>query len=111
MTLHERFKAERERLSFTQPQVAKLAEVGKTTVINWEKGASAPTATQLEALSKFGLDVLFVVTGQYAGGIKPAPTLTSEESTLLEYFRAAHPAVKRAALGALLGAAGGNTPP
>lgn len=110
MSLSERLKAERDRLGFTQPQIAALADVGKTTVINWEKGLSSPTAAQLEALSKFGLDVLFVVTGEFKGGAQPAPTLSPEESTLLEYFRAAPPAVKRAAMGALLGAASGLAP-
>lgn len=103
MSLHERFKAERERLGFTQPEVAALTAVGKTTVINWEKGSSSPTAAQLEKLSKFGMDVLFVVTGTHAGGVAPAPSLTTEESTMLDYFRQAPAAVRRAALGALLG--------
>lgn len=104
MLLHDRFKAERERLGLTQPQVAALCEVGKTTVINWEKAASSPTASQLQALSQFGMDVLYVVTGQHAGGVQPAPTLTPEEQMLLEYFRQAPAAVRRAALGALVGA-------
>ena len=103
MSLHERFKAERERLGFTQPEVATLTTVGKTTVINWEKGSSSPTAAQLEKLAKFGMDVLFVVTGSHAGGVPPAPSLTPEESTMLDYFRQAPAVVRRAALGALLG--------
>lgn len=105
MELPGRFKAERERLGFTQPDVATLTKVGKTTVINWEKGSSSPTALQLEQLAKFGMDVLFVVTGEHAGGVQPAPALSAEESTLLNYFRQAPPAVRRAALGALVGAA------
>lgn len=105
MLLQERFKAERERLGFTQPQVAALTSVGKTTVINWEKGASSPTAAQLEVLSQFGMDVLFVVTGEHAGGVQPAPSLSPEEQTLLDYYRNASAPVRRAALGALIGAA------
>lgn len=104
MTVQERLKSERERLGFTQPDVATLTKVGKTTVINWEKGSSSPTAVQLEQLARVGVDVLFVVTGKHAGGVAPAPTLTAEESTMLEYFRQAPPAVRRAALGALIGA-------
>jgi transcriptional regulator with XRE-family HTH domain len=102
MNLSERFKAERERLGFTQPAVAALAEVGKTTVINWEKGSSSPNASQLELLAKFGMDVLFVVTGQHAGGVAPAPTLSSDEKRLLDSYREAPPAVRKAALAALL---------
>ena len=104
MTLHERLKAERERLGFTQPDMATLTKVGKTTVINWEKGTSSPTAAHLELLAKVGMDVLFVVTGAHAGGVAPAPTLTAEETTMLSYFRKASSAVRKAALGALIGA-------
>lgn len=104
MNLHERLKAERERLGFTQPDVATLTKVGKTTVINWEKGSSSPTAVHLEQLAKVGMDVLFVVTGFHAGGVAPAPTLSAEESTMLSYFRKASAAVRKAALGALIGA-------
>jgi len=103
MNVHERFKAERERLGLTQPRVAALTGVGKTTVINWEKGSSSPTAVQLSALADFGLDVLYVVTGQFSGGVQPAPTLSEDERLLLHYYREAEPAVRKAALGALLG--------
>ena len=109
MNLHERLKAERERLGFTQPDIATLTKVGKTTVINWEKGSSSPTATQLELLARFGVDVLYVVTGAHAGGVPPAPTLTPEEATMLEYFRHAPAAVRRAAIGALVGGASSSS--
>lgn len=104
MSVADRFKSERERLALTQPRVAELTGVGKTTVINWEKALSSPTAVQLSALAEVGLDVLYVITGQRAGGVKPAPTLTPEEETMLGYFREASKEVRRAALGALLGA-------
>lgn len=105
MLIAERFKSERERLDLTQPEVAVLAQVGKTTVINWEKSASSPTAVQLEALARVGFDSLYVITGQRTGGVKPAPTLTADEEELLALFRAAPLAVKAAAIGALHGAA------
>lgn len=103
MNVHERFKAERERLGLTQPKVAALTDVGKTTVINWEKGTSSPTAVQLSALADVGLDVLYVVTGKFSGGVEPAPTLSEDERLLLHYYRDAEPAVRRAAMGALIG--------
>lgn len=108
MSLSDRFRSERERLSLTQPRVAELTGVGKTTVINWEKGLSSPTAVQLSVLADAGLDVLYVITGQRVGGVTPAPTLTAEEATMLGYFRDAPKAVRRAALGALLGASSQN---
>lgn len=105
MSVHDRFRTERERLRLTQPEVAECVAVGKTTVINWEKGTSSPTAAQLAVLAGKGMDVLYITTGRYAGGVEPAPTLSAEEQTLLEYFRAASKEVRRAALGALIGGA------
>lgn len=85
MKVHERLKAERERLGFSQPRMAELLGVGKTTVINWEKGASAPDAMQLAAFAAAGADVLFVLTGQ--PGPAPAPSLTREEEALVDNYR------------------------
>ena len=63
MNIFSRLKSEREKLGFTQPDVAELVGVGKTTVINWEKGASTPDATQLAKLSAAGADVVYILTG------------------------------------------------
>lgn len=59
-----RIKEERERLGFTQQAFAELIGVAKRTFIDWEKDRTSPTAVQLSALSKSGVDVLYVVTGQ-----------------------------------------------
>lgn len=100
----ERLKEERERLGFNQADFAALAGATRKTLFNWESGAASPNAAALAAWAEAGLDVLYVVTGQRAGGVKPAPTLTAEEETMLGYFREASKEVRRAALGALLGA-------
>lgn len=84
MVLAERFRLERERLALTQPRVAELTGVGKTTVINWEKGLSAPTAVQLSALAEAGLDVLYVVTGQRSAG---NAAHDAAEQVLLDSYR------------------------
>ncbi len=95
MSLADRFKSERERLALTQPRVADLAGVGKTTVINWEKGLSSPTAVQLSALAEVGLDVLYVITGQRTGGAAaPAPALAPDEEILLDNYRHAPAGVR-----------------
>ncbi|EPL63709.1 Putative phage repressor [Stutzerimonas stutzeri B1SMN1] len=65
----ERLKEERKRLGLTQPGLADVAGAAKRTVIDWEKGVSSPTAAQLEALSRVGMDVLFVVTGLRANKV------------------------------------------
>ena len=95
MSLADRFKSERERLALTQPRVADLAGVGKTTVINWEKGLSSPTVVQLSALAEVGLDVLYVITGQRTGGAAaPAPALAPDEEILLDNYRHAPAGVR-----------------
>lgn len=66
MSVAGRLKSERARLRLTQPDVARALGVGKTTVINWEKGSSSPDAVQLSALADIGVDVLYVVTGAHA---------------------------------------------
>lgn len=100
----ERLKAERERLKLTQPVLAAQAGTKKGTVINWEKGASSPTAAQLAALAVIGVDVQFVITGQTS-----TSALSVEEQELIALFRAAPLTVKGAAIGALKGGSGGVT--
>lgn len=84
MSLAERFKTERERLGLTQPRVAVLTGVGKTTVINWEKGQSSPTAAQLAALADAGMDVLYVITGERSSA---QPAHDAAEQVLLDAYR------------------------
>lgn len=60
----ERLKEERELLGLTQPQFAEAAGAAKRTLIDWEKGATAPNAVQLSALREIGVDVLYVLTGE-----------------------------------------------
>lgn len=103
MNLSERLKEERERLGYSQTAFAALADASKHAQINWEKGAASPNATALAAWAAVGMDVLYVVTGDR--DFAPPPALTAEEQTMLDYFRQASKEVRRAALGALLGAA------
>ena len=109
MSSHERFKSERDRLALTQPRVAELAGVGKTTVINWEKGLSSPTAVQLSALAEVGFDVLYVITGQRSQPVPPQALLPEGDRILLDNFHAAPPQVRdgvKTALGAFAPGAG-----
>jgi transcriptional regulator with XRE-family HTH domain len=66
MNFFSRLKQEREKLRLSQSALAALVGVGKTTVINWEKGASAPNAVQLAALAAARADILYIVTGVHA---------------------------------------------
>lgn len=103
MSIHERLKSERERLGLSQPRVAELLGVGKTTVINWEKASSAPDAVQLSAFAAAGADVLYILTGQRSKQVPAEALLPEGERTLLDNFRHA-PAGVQAGVKTTLGA-------
>jgi len=109
MEVHERLKGERERLGLTQPLVAKQLGVGKTTVINWEKGVSAPDALQLAVFAELGADVSYVITGQRSQPVRAEDTLPQGDRILLDNFHAAPAQVQsgvRTTLGAFAASAG-----
>lgn len=91
MNLNERIKEERERLGYSQTAFAALAEASKHSQINWEKGTGTPTAAVLAAWAAHGLDVLYVVTGQRAGGAPSVPALDAAEQVLLDSYRRCKP--------------------
>jgi len=101
VSIGERLRSERLRLGLSQPALGEVAGVTKKTQMLYEAGERFPDAEYLAAIATAGADVLYVVTGQTGGN-----TLNPEEQTLLAYFRDASKEARRAALGALLGAAG-----
>ena len=94
MSISKRLKAERERLELSQPQFGELTGVGKTTVINWEKGASAPDAVQLAAIAAAKADVLYILTGQRSQPISAEALLPVDERIMLDNYRHAPGAVQ-----------------
>lgn len=100
----DRLREERERLALSQQALAEKCGVTARSQRNYESGERNPDSAYLAAIAAAGADVLYILTGQRAGGVKPAPALTAEEETMLGYFRDASKEVRRAALGALLGA-------
>ena len=62
----DRIKEDRDRLNLTLPAFAEAAGAKKRTAIDWQNGTSSPTAAQLAALAKVGVDVRYVVTGERA---------------------------------------------
>jgi transcriptional regulator with XRE-family HTH domain len=101
-TFFERLKEERKRLGFNQTQFAAFGGVQKGAQVNYEAGERNPDAGYLAAIAAKGADVLWIITGERE--FTPPQALSAEEQTLLNYFRAASSEVRRAALGALLGA-------
>ena len=102
-TIGERLRAERERLDFSQAAFGAIGGVAKRAQIHYEQGERSPDASYLAAVAKVGVDIRYVVTGERKG---PIPVkLTEEEAAMLAYWREASKPVRRAALGALIGAA------
>ncbi len=100
MGISDRLRAERARLDLTQEQFGALGGVLKRAQINYEKGERSPDALYLAAIAAAGADVLYILTGKHSESV-----LSAEEQTLIAYYRDAPPAVRRAAMGALVGAA------
>lgn len=112
MLVSVRLKEERNRLGLSQHEFGDLVGVGKTTIINWEKGLGAPDAVQLSVLMQHSVDVVYIVTGvrvsdiQYVTGgmnsshsatdIDVAHLLSERETKLLDNYRASPEHGKRA---------------
>lgn len=64
MGIPARLKEERERVGLSQAALAEKIEATKRSVINWEGGASSPSADVLAKIGRAGLDVLYILTGQ-----------------------------------------------
>ncbi len=97
MSIGERLREERERLKMSQPVFGEIGGVQKRAQINYESDGRTPDAQYLQAISRIGVDVLYVLTGERSA----AGALTPDERQMLDLFRAAPLAVKAAAMGAL----------
>ena len=93
----ERLREARENLGFSQEAMGAIGGVTKLTQFNYEAGKRCPDANYLAALAKVGVDVLYLVTGQ-----RMSATLEDEERVLINYYRDAPVAIKKAAMGVLL---------
>jgi len=102
MNINDRLREERERLKLPQDRFAAVGGVQKRAQINYESGERMPDAGYLAAVASIGVDVLYVLTGERSGAA--AMGLSAEELALVATYRAASPEVRRAALGALVGA-------
>ena len=106
MGISLRLQEERKRLGLTQEAIAEKLAATKRSVINWEGGAALPGAEVLARYAAAGADVLYILTGQRAGGASapPPPRAVSEgDRILLDNFHAA-PAQVQAGVKTTLGA-------
>lgn len=104
MTIHVRIKNERERLGLSQTAFGAIGDVGKTTVIAWERGTAFPNAAFLAAIANTGVDVQYVVTGTPSGS-----AIAPDEQVLLDGYRALDVPTRRRMLAFMLG--GGDPTP
>jgi transcriptional regulator with XRE-family HTH domain len=65
-TLAERLREERIRAKLTQPALAAIGGVSKTTQSGYESALHPPDALYLGRVENHGIDSFFVVTGQRA---------------------------------------------
>ena len=63
MSVGNRLKEERKRLSMNQTQLAKIGNVSKRTQINYESGRRAPNSNYLNAIADSGVDIQYIITG------------------------------------------------
>ncbi|MFK0032989.1 helix-turn-helix domain-containing protein [Pseudomonas monteilii] len=63
VSIGERLREEREALEWSQEKMAAAAGITKKTQGLYERNERSPSADYLAALSGYGVDVLYVVTG------------------------------------------------
>lgn len=83
-TLGARLREERNRLGFTQAELAEIAGIHKNSQGNYENDVKSPDTKYLSLVSEHGIDILYVVTGTRT----PHPEITTEEQKLIENYRA-----------------------
>jgi len=92
-SIGSRLLEERERLVLTQPAMAEICGVTMRSQRNYEKDERLPDAAYLAAATHAGVDVVYALTGQRSAG---APSLTPEETALVDNFRHSPPEAQKA---------------
>ena len=128
MSISSRLREERERLGLSQIVLGQVGGVGKRAQIHYEAGDRFPDASYLRGVAQIGVDVQYVLLGVRSNNLgdvmvsdefveetalerskqvlQPSDSvqvLTTEESLLIERFRASAPPIRDAALRVLLG--------
>lgn len=112
ISIGERLKEEREAMGKTQSDFAEIAAAAgvpgatRQSQAKYEKGLASPSAAYLSAIALRGVDVHYVLTGEREG--PPPLVLSGEERLLLDYYRDAPAAVRKAAMAALLSGGSGS---
>ena len=89
------------RGKLTQAEFAARLGVDRKSVTGWETGKRLPDGSSLLVMRRdMGADLNYLL----GGGESEFRVLSSEERTMVDFYREASPAVRKAALGALLSA-------
>ena len=96
--LGERLRDARVRLGLSQDAVAASCGVSREMWGKYERGHSVPGGEVLAAVAALGADVRYILTGLPAGYTAPplATTLTQREESLLDNYRHASEAGRKA---------------
>lgn len=79
---YNRLRQERKRLGLSQEKFATLGGVTRDTQMNYESGSRKPDSDYMIALAIVGVDVLYLLTGEYG-----LSTLSADEKKLLSGYR------------------------
>lgn len=88
----ERIRSERKRLGHNQTEFAALAGIELATQSRYETAKQRPKLDYLFAIASVGADTQFILTGRRNLG----DALTTQEITVLDYFRDASASTKTA---------------
>lgn len=73
MVYGERLRAQRMALELTQAILIEKLDIGKSTIINWEKGVTFPTLIHLVELRKLGFNLEYLFSGEGSLVTPPPP--------------------------------------
>lgn len=74
MTIGQRLKEERERLTLSQLAIAEMAGTTRKTQIDHETDRTPPKASYLAKVASLGVDVAYVITGERLENVAGTPT-------------------------------------
>ena len=98
-----RLKEERKKIGLTQAQIAEKCGVSMRMWGDYERGISQPKAEQLFLFKQAGIDIDYVMSGNYSDSFKLDAT-TEAEQELLTLFRQASELGRAVILSAARGA-------
>jgi transcriptional regulator with XRE-family HTH domain len=79
-SLSSRLRDERKRLCLTQAAFAKIGGVAANAQVHYESGSRCPKADYLQRISAVGVDINYVISGNFTPKGLDKPPLASEKN-------------------------------